>query len=464
MIHEDQGLLLDTMQEQEFTTNKFGQNFHVDAPTAIIASANPVGGSWKSYESDDNDVRIDLDKIPMIKPLVDRFDLIFTFKDSRNQDHLMQYADRKSEMEDRPAPDYTAYIAKHILYAKQYSPKPKFSEEAKAMLNQYYVGVRASYGSPRILKTIYGIAANIARIKLKNTIDAADASETMKFYNVILQQLSSIVALPSNPRDVTYEECLGIIRECRFPIAFEEVIKSACENNPQVSRYLGSRSKLRDNVKLRPILEMLQNHSQVKMVRMKPAVLEYMNSPADSNVSGDTKKKSDGAVVCDPCDAYDGQSDTRNKNLQKNNDNHISEVSGEGSHTSHTSHAVCELETRDAKERDMRDVIASNRENIYRLRHSNKWVCKYCTVKADRQLLEIHVCSESKKHNRVSNRTRKSGNIPGEPDSMKPYEHLIETEYLPNLRQTVYRCKEHPDVPYYDPEGINESHFKPFHK
>ena len=117
-----------------------------------------MGGSWKSYESDDNDLRIDLDKIPIIKPLIDRFDLIFTFKDNRNKDHLMQYADRKSEMEDRPAPDYTAYIAKHILYAKQYSPKPKFSEEAKTMLNQYYVGVRASYGSPRILKTIYGIA------------------------------------------------------------------------------------------------------------------------------------------------------------------------------------------------------------------------------------------------------------------------------------------------------------------
>lgn len=41
MNHDDQGLMLDTMQEQEFTTTKFGQNFHIDAPTAIIASANP---------------------------------------------------------------------------------------------------------------------------------------------------------------------------------------------------------------------------------------------------------------------------------------------------------------------------------------------------------------------------------------------------------------------------------------
>jgi DNA replicative helicase MCM subunit Mcm2 (Cdc46/Mcm family) len=163
MNHEDQKYMLDTMQEQEFTVNKYGQNFHVDAPTAIIGSANPIGGSWKSM----GDERIDLDKIPMIKPLIDRFDLIFTIRDSRDEDTLADYAFKKSEMEDRPTPNYTAYLAKHIMYAKQRYPKPIFSEEAKAMLNQYYVSIRVRYGSPRILETIYRIAQNIARLKLK---------------------------------------------------------------------------------------------------------------------------------------------------------------------------------------------------------------------------------------------------------------------------------------------------------
>jgi hypothetical protein len=44
-----------------------------------------------------------------------------------------------------------------------------------------------------------------------------------------------------------------------------------------------------------------------------------------------------------------------------------------------------------------------------------------------------------------------------------PYEGLIEQEYLPSLNRTSYRCKEHPEVPYYDLEGIEESHFKPYH-
>jgi replicative DNA helicase Mcm len=311
MSYEDQGLLLDIMQEQQFTTNKFGRNFHIDAPTAIIASANPVGGSWRSYNND-NDSRIDLDKIPTIKPLLDRFDFIFIYIDNRSVSHLSEYADRKSEMEDRPTPDYTAYIAKHIMYAKQLYPKPKFSEEAKLMLNQYYVNVRANYGSPRILKTVYAIAANIGRLKLKHIVDAADARETMQLYNVILQQLDMIVALPSNPKDTTYEECLEVLKGSAFPLSYEEVVKTACMRNTQVARYVNGNSnrslKLRDNKKLRLVLEMLQDHRYVNVIKMKPVVLQYIDG------TDDISRQS-----CDSCDQYDLPKDTLAKNFGKNN-------------------------------------------------------------------------------------------------------------------------------------------------
>jgi hypothetical protein len=49
------------------------------------------------------------------------------------------------------------------------------------------------------------------------------------------------------------------------------------------------------------------------------------------------------------------------------------------------------------------------------------------------------------------------------PAELKPYEHVIETQYLPNLNQTAFRCKDHPDVYYYDPNGMLKSHFEPFH-
>jgi|RhiMethySRZTD1v2_1073278.scaffolds.fasta_scaffold06164_15 MoxR-like ATPase len=394
MIEEDQGLLLDTLQEQEFTTNKYGQNFHVDAPTAIIASANPVGGSWKSYESDDT--RINLDKVPMIKPLIDRFDFIFPFRDSRDRNELEKYAERKADMEDRPEPDYTAYLVKHIMYAKEKCPKPRFSEDAKYLLNEYYVNIRSSYGSPRILKTIFEIAKNIARLKLKHEVDAADAKEAMEFYNYILLQLNKVVAVPSNPRDIAYEQCLQIIKETLSPILFEEVINSACERNPQVSRYIGLRRKLRDNAKLRPILEMLENHSHVNLVHRKPVVLEYIDGKAGPQVIGDAdgNREGDRVDACDPCDACDDGSETPDKNKQEKI---ISQVSGEGSHTSYTSHT-------------------------------------------------------SSYSSDISN------------DGVSIYQHLIETDYLPNLDCPVYRCRECPDAPpYYDLKGMEESHFKLYH-
>jgi hypothetical protein len=43
------------------------------------------------------------------------------------------------------------------------------------------------------------------------------------------------------------------------------------------------------------------------------------------------------------------------------------------------------------------------------------------------------------------------------------YKHLMTTEFLPSLKQTIYRCKEHYDNWYIDQAGIVMGHFRPFH-
>jgi hypothetical protein len=340
MNHEDQGLMLDTMQEQEFTTNKFGQNFHVDAPTVIIASANPTGGTWKGGYDNNPDDKIDLDKIPMIKPLVDRFDLVFIFKDNRDENSLMEYVEKKSEMEDHRTPDYINYLAKHIMYAKQRYPKPTFSDEAKSMLNEFYVKIRMSYGSPGIRETIYRIAQNIARLKLKDEVDASDAKETIDFYNIILQQLDKVVASPTNPRDTAYNECLNVLMESPYPLADEEMFKTACARNTQVGLYIGKSFKLENNKKLRPIMNMLQNHSRVKIVQMKPIVLQYIPATvagaATPSLNDDSKR-----ILSDPTDLSDLLGDTHVQNSEANQYQEIcTKGSGPGSDESDRSDSV----------------------------------------------------------------------------------------------------------------------------
>lgn len=43
------------------------------------------------------------------------------------------------------------------------------------------------------------------------------------------------------------------------------------------------------------------------------------------------------------------------------------------------------------------------------------------------------------------------------------YKDLIDIQPLPNLGRNAFTCREHPEVAYYDLEGIEKSHFKPYH-
>jgi DNA replicative helicase MCM subunit Mcm2 (Cdc46/Mcm family) len=53
MNFEDRAYLLDTMEEGEFTINKYGINTRIRSPTVIIASANPVKSSWDDDNGND---------------------------------------------------------------------------------------------------------------------------------------------------------------------------------------------------------------------------------------------------------------------------------------------------------------------------------------------------------------------------------------------------------------------------
>ena len=415
MLESDQGLILDTMQEQKFTTSKFGLKFHVDAQTAIIGSANPVGGAWK-------DGKIDLDKIAMIKPLLDRFDLVFTFKDNKDEGYNMEYARQKSEMENRPRPDYTAYIVKHIMYAKQYYPRPNFSDEAIMMLNQYYVGIRKRFGSPRIRETVFRIAQNIARLKLKDVVDAADAKETMQFYNHILLEMEMlVVAVSRNPREETYEECVDILSESIFPISFEELVKRACERNPQVSNYIETIFRLEHNKRLRPLLDMLRNHSRIKEVRMKPEVLQYIQDVEN---------------LSDLSDLSDHHLDTGTKKPEKNVQDE-KKIENEK--------FVQDSET--GSDRSDKSDSQDHPGNLKDFQQNGAHVSKIEQIGQAWGL--------------VDNSSKKSNSVQLTSDGK--YDHLIITEDMPTNGKVAYRCKEHPDKWDTDLRGLEISHFEPFH-
>ncbi len=281
--YEEQAYLLDLMEEGEFTTNKHGINARIKSPTTIIASANPINGNWK-------------------------------------------YDDR------------------YIMYAKRLNPI--LTDEAKVMLNEYWIElVTRKFGSPRILETLQRLAKARARLKLKKIVDAEDARETMQFYNIILQQYEQIVSLPTSPREVAYDVCINILRESdSTAISFEELVKCACERNEQVKSYIGGKFKLQDNFKLRPLLDMLVNHSCIKQVKDKPIVLKWIKDAGtlDSTllkmrVDANEDSRSN-QNVSDIYDVYDTKTSHENQHESIDSSNNNSEcIPAATSYTSYTS-------------------------------------------------------------------------------------------------------------------------------
>lgn len=267
-----QKYLLDVMQEQKFKFSKHGITAVVSSPTGILWSSNPTSGKWKNPEV------IDLDEFPAIKPLIDRFDMIYVIRDNKDAEEERKYADIKFEMYDNTngiseSESHLVYLQKHIEYSKRF--QPKFSDEAKFMLKEYYLGVRAKYGSRRVMESIVTIAQMIAQLKLKDVVDAEDAKETQEVFNGILEPLQKMVNATVNPIDIVVEECLNILKESNIEWKFyTDLMDRVCENT-QARKYIGDAHNKRNYHKLQPILEKLLNHSNVKLVNRNPITISW---------------------------------------------------------------------------------------------------------------------------------------------------------------------------------------------
>jgi DNA replicative helicase MCM subunit Mcm2 (Cdc46/Mcm family) len=349
MSFDDQAPLLDVMEEGEFTINKHGFNARIRSPTVIIGSANPTGSKWSNLSSDG---RINLDDIPAIKPLVDRFDFMFVVKTSRDEQMIREYANAKSKYEDLPIPNYNTYLEKHLIFSKRFNPK--MSSEATIMLNEYYVEIAKIAGSPRVRDTIFKTAKMISRLKLRNVVDAEDAKEACQFYNIILNEYDHIVNIPSNPQENAVTECLYIIEAAQAPISFEDTISKTCERDDYISTYIGSDHKIRSNKKLRIILDRLLEHSQIERVQIKPTILKWIPKEKDrfpnkeendddhhyGNDNSNANSSSDVTNVTNVTNVTRLQLHTKVEKRSKKVENESSSDNVARSHKSHRSHRI----------------------------------------------------------------------------------------------------------------------------
>jgi replicative DNA helicase Mcm len=272
---EDQAHFLDIMEEGFTTINKYGINATIIAPTTIIASANPFGNSdW----NDDN--KIDLNEIPALKPILDRYDLIFIFRKSKDEKAIRKYAYQKANTLSNKIPNYTEYLVKHLEYAKRF--KPTINDEANNMLTEFFIEVSVrGFGSNRVYETLCRLIKAVARLKLKEVADEEDARQVMSFYNVMLQNFEMAVNVSTSPKVVTYNEFMNILKNTSVGMTTSELHKTATENNEQIKSYLGKVPSTRTNKKLRNVIHEIENSSNIKRVGSNPIVLQFLSDQSD---------------------------------------------------------------------------------------------------------------------------------------------------------------------------------------
>jgi DNA replicative helicase MCM subunit Mcm2 (Cdc46/Mcm family) len=230
MEKEEQAQLLDIMEEGEFTINKFGHNRKIQAPTTIIASSN-----FKEEAYDFNMIQF-IGLLPIETQLLDRFDIIVILKDNcKDPKELEEYTQRKINLLSNNVPNYDIFLQKYIEFASRIKMR-KISDESLKMIMDYYIGLYKSsfmIESKRKLETIIRLCKAVAKLKLKETVEAEDVIHATRFYSAIVYNSMHIRApIPKDPVNLAIEEYIAILKEKKDDsFLYTDLLKQVCEKN-----------------------------------------------------------------------------------------------------------------------------------------------------------------------------------------------------------------------------------------
>jgi hypothetical protein len=102
-----------------------------------------------------------------------------------------------------------------------------------------------------------------------------------------------VVNVTSSPKEVTYNEFMKILKDTKSGITVKELCQIAIENSKQVKGYLGDNYSTRTNMKLRKIIEDIENNSHIKRIGSNPIVLQFLCDISDIRDTQNRKVETD---------------------------------------------------------------------------------------------------------------------------------------------------------------------------
>jgi replicative DNA helicase Mcm len=170
--------------------------------------------------------KINLDEIPIESVILSRFDMVLVFRDITDEHAARDFANSKTGYDGKHIQHNYNFLEKFIEYARTIDPS--ITEEAKSMLNEYWIGLKKI--QPRIitnraLESIHRIAKAFARLYLCDVVDTRIAYETISFMDKMFQEFYGCIYYVPEPRSLAYDETIKVIQQQKAPIDLIEAVK-----------------------------------------------------------------------------------------------------------------------------------------------------------------------------------------------------------------------------------------------
>jgi DNA replication licensing factor MCM4 len=181
-------ILHEVMEQQTVSLAKAGIVCSLNARTAILAAANPVGSSYNPNLSV-------VENLNLSGSLLSRFDLIYLVLDKGNEAYDRQLArhlikvfcsDEEANVENDRDFIETDTLRKYIEYAR--ATKPVLSADAGKRLVEKYLELRTALGesketvsaTPRQLEALIRLAESFAKMELKLVVEVGHVNDAMQ--------------------------------------------------------------------------------------------------------------------------------------------------------------------------------------------------------------------------------------------------------------------------------------------
>ena len=181
--------LYDILEKQRVKINKNGINTELEANTTVIITANPKYGK---FDETDKDI---ISQINMPQPLLTRFDLIFKFDDTTDNDEKISdiLLEREINEDFESDNDFLDrnFLRKYLFYASNFNTR--FDKKHKDYIKDIYVKLRkmkSSHIKPRHFQALIRLSMASAKINLHRHINKSDIDFAV---NLFLRTWSKVV-------------------------------------------------------------------------------------------------------------------------------------------------------------------------------------------------------------------------------------------------------------------------------